>query len=113
MAGVDWYVYWVVFCGLAANLWLCVKLGGVAGRVIYAAAAAASFTRFCWACGRVHGFKVQKLPSWVYAPQVWFGFFIAELGATKGSISHMGGAGAWNGIGDWTVFPRKEIEPCA
>ena len=113
MAGVDCYVYWVVFCGLAANLWLCVQLGGVAGRVIYAAAAAASFTRFAWACGRVHGFKVQKLPSWVYAPQVWFGFFITELGATKGSISHMGGAGTWNGIGDWTVFPRKEIEPCA
>ena len=113
MNDIELYVYWVVFCGLAANLWLCVKLGGVAGRVIYAAAAAASFTRFCWACERVHGFKVQKLPSWVYAPQVWFGFFITELGATKGSISHMGGAGAWNGIGDWTVFPRKEIEPCA
>ena len=113
MNDIELYVYWVVFCGLAANLWLCVKLGGVAGRVIYAAAAAASFTRFCWACGRVHGFKVLKLPSWVYAPQVWFGFFITELGATKGSISHMGGAGAWNGIGDWTVFPRKEIEPCA
>lgn len=110
MSDVEWYVYWVVISGLAANLWLCFKLGGVAGRLIYASVAAASFVRFAWACGKVHGFKRRRFPAWVYAPLVWGEFFLIELECSKGSLSHMGGAGVWNGIGDWTVFPAKEGE---
>lgn len=108
MSDIEWYVYWVVICGLAANLWLCLRLGGIVGRLIYAAVAAASFVRFAWACGRVHGFKKRNVPAWVYGPQLWAEFFLIELEASKGTLSHMGGAGVWNGIGDWTVFPPKE-----
>ena len=113
MNGIEWHVYWIVFCGLAVNLWICVKLGGLATRLTYAAVAAASFVRFCWACGKIHGFKKNKFPAWLYAPQIWFEFFVTELGAGKTGISHMGGAGQWNGIGDWVVFPAKEEDPCA
>lgn len=108
MADIEWYVYWVVFCGLAVNFWLCVKLFEAFGRAAYAAVAAASFVRFAWACGKVHGFKKRKFPAWVYGPLVWAEFFLIELEASKGTLSHMGGAGVWNGIGDWTVFPAKE-----
>ncbi|MFJ3486598.1 hypothetical protein ACIPL1_24815 [Pseudomonas sp. NPDC090202] len=105
---IEWYVYWVVICGFAANMWLIWKTGKILGHLVYAAAAAASFTRFAWACGKEHGFRERRLPRFMYAPWIWFEFFITELGAPKGSISHMGGAGVWKGIGKWTVFPRKE-----
>lgn len=108
MSGVEWYVCWVVVCGLIANLWLCLKVGKVFGRIIYAALAACSFVRFAWACGKAHGFKVKRFPAWIYAPQLWAEFFLIELEASQGTLSHMGGAGVWNGIGDWTVFPSKE-----
>jgi len=104
----DWYVYWVVICGLAANMWLTWVAGKYLGRLVYAAVAAASFTRFAWACGRVRGFKVRKFPYWVYAPQLWFAFLLIEMGSPVRTISHMGGEGVWNGIGDWTVSPSKE-----
>ena len=110
MSEISWFVWWVVGCGLAFNGWLVLVLARISGHALYAAVAAASFTRFCWACGRVHGLKERKFSPWVYAPQVWFEFFVIELGASKGSISHMGGAGVWKGIGDWTVFPHKEAE---
>lgn len=113
MTEINWFVWWVVGCGLAFNGWLVWNLAKVSGHLIYTAVAAASFTRFCWACGKVHGFKGRKFPSWVYAPQVWFGFFAVSLGAAPGSINHMGGAGVWSGIGKWTVYPAKETEPCA
>lgn len=103
----DWYVYWIVICGLAANLWMAIKIGKIFGHFLYASVAAASFTRFCWACGKVHGFKGKPFPHWVYAPWIWFEFLIIEMGGPARSISHMGGAGVWNGIGDWTVFPKE------
>ena len=106
---IDWYVYWVVLSGFVANIWLALWIGKRFGRFLYAAAAAASFTRFCWACGRVHGFKNRTFPSWIYAPQVWFAFLLIELGHPARSISHMGGEGVWNGIGDWSVSPVKEV----
>jgi len=110
MADVGWYVYWLVLCGLVANMWLALKVGKAFARVLYAAAAAASFTRFAWACGRVHGFKGRVFPSWIYAPQIWFAFLLIELGSPARTISHMGGEGVWNGIGDWTVFPPRAAE---
>lgn len=110
MIDIEWYVYWVVASGLFFNGWLVWCLARICGHAMYAAVAAVSFTRFCWACGKVHGFRERKLPSWVCAPQVWFEFFIIEFGASKGSISHMGGAGVWNGIGNWTVFPPRADE---
>lgn len=113
MNEINWFVWWVVGCGIVFNAWLVWGLAKVCGSLIYTAIAAASFTRFCWACGKVHGFKGQKFPSWIYAPRVWWGFFSVSLGARPGSINHMGGSGVWNGIGNWTVFPRKETEPCA
>jgi len=113
MIKMDFYVYWLIGGSLVFNIWLGLKVGAILGRVLYASVAAASFTRFCWACGRVHGFKVRRFPAWVYGHQVWFEFFIIELGAPSRTISHMGGAGVWKGIGDWTVFPAKEAEPCA
>lgn len=103
----DLYVYWVLICGLAVNLWLAVKFGGLLGRLAYSVAAATSFVRFAWACAQVHGFAPRRFPAWFYAPQIWWEFFVIELGGDKRSISHMGGAGTWNGIGDWTVFPAK------
>lgn len=109
---VEWYVYWVIASGLIFNIWLTLQLGKVCGGLLYTAAAATSFTRFAWACGRVHGFRPQRFPRWMYAPSVWGSFFAASLGAGKGEVSHMGGAGVWNGIGNWTVYPRKEAEPC-
>ncbi|MAB96951.1 MAG: hypothetical protein CMK71_02635 [Pseudomonadaceae bacterium] len=108
--GVELYVWWVLVCGLGANLWLAVKLAGIVARVLYAAAAAISFTRFCWACGKVHGFRRRKLPHWMYAPSVWFGFFSVELWSSADSVAHMGGRGSWRGIGDWHVFPKSEDE---
>jgi hypothetical protein len=105
---IDWYVYWVILCGIVLNAWLALKLGRVAGHLIYAAIAACSFTRFAWACGREHGFRPMPCPRWLYAPAVWFDIFVALSGGTKGSVTHMGGAGVWRGIGNWTVFPRKE-----
>jgi hypothetical protein len=107
MGAVDWYVHWVVICGLALNLWLGVKLGGLLGRLAYSVVAATSYVRFAWACAKVHGFRPRKYPAWMYAPQIWCEFFVVELCGAKGSISSMGGAGTWNGIGDWTVFPAK------
>jgi hypothetical protein len=109
---VEWYVYWIVICGLAANFWMAVKIGKLFGHLLYAAVAAASFTRFCWACGKVHGFKDRPFPHWIYAPLVWFEFVRIEMGSPARTINHMGGAGVWNGIGDWTVLPAKEAESC-
>ncbi|MDU9393727.1 hypothetical protein [Pseudomonas sp. zfem002] len=112
MTSIEMYGYWIMLSGLIFNIWLALRAGKILGRALYASVAAVSFTRFCWACGREHGFKVRPLPAWVYAPQVWFEFFVVELGAPKGTVSHMGGSGVWKGIGDWTVFPAKEDKPC-
>lgn len=113
MNTIDLYAFWVVGCGLVFNAWLALKCGRVLGRALYAGAAATSFTRFCWACGRTHGFRVRRLPTWAYAAQIWFEFFITELGVPRNTTSCMGGAGVWRGIGNWTVFPVTEDKPCA
>ena len=113
MTGMEVYLYWIIACGIALNIWMVWKLGGVSGRILYAAAAAASFTRFCLACGKVHGFRKQKHPSWIYAPMVWWTFFSVEVISGKlGPIKHLGGSGEWRGIGQWTVFPKKESDSC-
>lgn len=101
----EWFAYWIIACGIIFSIWLVYLIAKLCGQLIYTALAAASFTRFAWACGRVHGFRVHRFPRWMYAPAVWFSFFCASLGA--GTVSHMGGSGVWNGIGNWTVFPRK------
>lgn len=109
MTATELLVYWVIACGITLNIWIVWKLGGVAGRILYAALAAASFTRFAWACGKVHGFKKNKHPSWVYAPVVWWTFFSVELiSGRSGPIEHLGGSGTWSGIGKWNVNPRQE-----
>lgn len=105
---IDWYVCSLLVCGLAAQFWVCLKIGKFLGRLAYAAVAAASFTLFAWACGRVHGFRERSYPHWIYAPHVWFAFLLIELGSPARSIQHMGGHGVWNGIGDWQVAPREE-----
>ena len=105
---IDWYVYWIIGCGLAAQVWIGWQIGRVAVRLIYAAIAACSFVRFAWACGRVHGFRPMPCPRRLYALKVWADMFILLASEGPRSVSHMGGAGRWNGIGDWAVFPRKE-----
>lgn len=105
---IGWMIFWVAGCGLVLNLWLFWKVGRLLGAAIYAAAAAASFVRFAWACANVHGFRPMPCPRWMYAPVIWGELFLSLLGARKGSVSHYGGYGAWKGIGDWTVFPVKE-----
>lgn len=104
---IDWYVLWLMACGIAAQAWIFWKLGRVAGNLIYAAVAAGSFVRFAWACGREHGFRPMRCPRLLYAPKVWFDMFILLADGPKGSVSSMGGAGCWKGIGNWTVFPKK------
>jgi hypothetical protein len=105
---VEWYVYWVVACGLVFNAWFVWMCARIVWAIAYTALAAASFTRFAWACGREHGFAPRRFPLWVYAPSIWFSFFATSLGAEKGTLSTMGGSGVWNGVGDWTVYPAKE-----
>lgn len=102
------FILWLLSAGMGATLWLGVKLGRGLGAVIYACAAATSFTRFAWACGKEHGFRELRYPRWMHAPVVWGDIFFTLLGAAKGSVSHYGGAGVWNGIGDWTVFPASK-----
>lgn len=104
----DYYVIYLVVCGIGANFWLGTKLGRGMGAFLYACAAATSFTRFAWASGRVHGFRKLPYPRWMHAPVVWFDIFFVLLGATKGSVTHYGGAGVWRGIGDWSVHPAKK-----
>ncbi|EIK96076.1 hypothetical protein PMM47T1_13990 [Pseudomonas sp. M47T1] len=112
MSDIKLLAYWLIATGVAMNVLIVWTLARLCGRLVYTAVAAASFTRFCWACGRVHGFKENKFPSWVYAPWVWYGFFSVSLWDKPGSINHLGGAGVWKGVGNWTVFPVKEAEPC-
>lgn len=108
---VDWYVYWVVACGIALNLWLLWRAWKLAVAILAAAIIAASITRFTWACAKTHGFKPTRFPRWVYAPAIWFDFFLIELGASgRRSFTHLGGRGVWSGVGDWTVFPKKQEE---
>jgi hypothetical protein len=102
----EWFAYWIMSCGMIFSVWLVYLLAKLCGQLIYTALAAASFTRFAWACGRVHGFNTRRFPLWIYAPAVWGSFFCTSLGI--GTVSCMGGAGQWRGIGDWTVYPRKE-----
>lgn len=104
---IDWYVYWILFCGLAVQVLIGWQLGRVLVRLAYAAIAACSFVRFAWACGREHGFRPMRGPRWAHAPKVWFDMFILLAGSGRGNVSHMGGAGSWNGIGNWTVFPKE------
>ncbi|MBF8729756.1 hypothetical protein IRZ59_04805 [Pseudomonas guariconensis] len=105
-----WFAWWMFLCGLGLHLWI---FGRAIGSVIYAAIVAGSFVRFAWACGKEHGFRPMPCPRWMYAPVMWGEMFITVLGAPKGSVRHMGGAGVWSGIGNWTVYPKQEAEPCA
>lgn len=104
---MNWTTLWVLACGVAVQFWIGTKIGKGIGVVVAAAILACSYTRFAWACGRVHGFKRNRFPPAFYAPQVWASFFLAELGGGKAVVS-MGGSGVWNGFGNWTVFPRKD-----
>jgi len=103
-------ILWLLSAGMCATLWIGVKLGRCLGAVLYACAAATSFTRFAWACGKEHGFRELRYPRWMHAPVVWTDIFLAIAGSPKGSVTHYGGSGVWRGIGDWTVFPAKKEE---
>lgn len=105
---IDYFTYWIVGCGLAAQVWICWRGGVICGRLIYAAIAACSFVRFAWACGLEHGFRPMRCPIWAYAPVVWFDMFVLLAGSGGGKVSHMGGAGSWKGISNWTVFPKEQ-----
>lgn len=103
----DLYLYWLLACGFAANLWLIGRAGRVMGTALFAAAVATSITRFSWRCAQVHGFRKQRLPAWMYVPRYWLTAFLCEFDGKSRTTSHFGGNGIWNGIGNWTVYPKE------
>lgn len=106
----EWYLWYLLACGLLAQLWIGLRVGKVLGRVMYATVAASSLLRFAWACAKVHGFRKRRFPVWLYAPGFWLNFFLIELGARPGDITHFGVHGQWKGIGRWSVHPKRDME---
>lgn len=104
---MDWYLIWLMVCGICANAWMGWHLGRGLVHCAWAAVEAASIIRWVWAVGRVHGWKKEsRLPQACYAPvafvRAWW------LSIKEPAVTIRLTTGAWRGVGNWTVFPRGE-----
>ena len=104
---VDWYVVWLAACGVPVQMWLGWRLGKGIVKAGWAACCAVSVCRWGMAVGAVHGYKYSK---WRWIPGLLASEWWSFVSSPYDSITSRCHGGAWNGIGNWSVFPRQQSE---
>lgn len=101
---------WLLICGIAVNVWLGWKIGKALGYCIAMFVYAVSYTRWTYSVGKVHGFRECRLPIWSLIPYTtisrWWFFVVHDAS----DMSARSSGGVWEGIGNWTVFPVRQVE---
>lgn len=101
---MDWYVVWLVACGIPVQAWICWKLGKFIGAAAGSCVCAISVCRWGVAVGREHGFRRSP---WLWVPIHFFGLwwdFTTDGVATVIESRR----GKWRGVGNWVVYPKRE-----
>lgn len=101
---IDWYVIWLAACGIPVQAWIGWKIGRFIVKSGWAIGCAVSVCRWGFAVGRAHGFNRS---AWVWVPRLLVTEWWAFVSSPYDSITQRHHGGVWNGIGDWSVFPKK------
>lgn len=102
---MDWYVVWLAACGVPVQWWLGWKLGKFLVKGAWSAACAASVCRWGFAVGSVHGFQGSRF---LWMPSLFFSEWWSFLVSPYDSITSTCHGGSWQGIGNWSVYPKHQ-----
>lgn len=99
---------WLIFSGVLVNLALLAVLCLLAWELLACMIRSVSMIRFYFAVANEHGWKTNKEPTLRAVTKQFFWGIGFSWNQSVREIT--GEGGVWRGVGNWRVYPRKDVE---